>query len=138
MSEDVEDFEYTPKPEFEGPFTIFNEENEMQLIQRFFDHIREVNFLVFKCYLYVLIYIASECHIKQQSFDVYVVNVFNLYNLQIRPHIFVTYNGDFFDWPFVEARAGFHGLDMHREIGFQRDKSGTYLCRTAIHMDCLW
>lgn len=24
---------------------------------------------------------------------------------EIRPQIFVTYNGDFFDWPFVEARA---------------------------------
>lgn len=29
VSEDVEDFEYTPKPEYEGPFTIFNEEDEV-------------------------------------------------------------------------------------------------------------
>ena len=29
--------------------------------------------------------------------------------LDVRPHIFVTYNGDFFDWPFVEARAAAHG-----------------------------
>ena len=28
VSQDIEDFEYTPKPEFEGPFTIFNESNE--------------------------------------------------------------------------------------------------------------
>lgn len=27
-----------------------------------------------------------------------------------RPHIFVTYNGDFFDWPFMETRAHAHGL----------------------------
>ena len=26
---DEEDFEYTPKPEFEGPFIVFNEENEL-------------------------------------------------------------------------------------------------------------
>ena len=26
---DVEDFEYTPKPEYEGPFTIFNEPDEV-------------------------------------------------------------------------------------------------------------
>lgn len=42
ISEDVEDFEYTPKPEFEGFFTIFNEPDENSLLQRFFDHIMEV------------------------------------------------------------------------------------------------
>lgn len=29
VSEDVEDFEYTPRPEFEGPFIIFNEPDEV-------------------------------------------------------------------------------------------------------------
>ena len=29
VSEDIEDFEYTPKDEYEGPFTVFNEENEV-------------------------------------------------------------------------------------------------------------
>ncbi|XP_073973254.1 DNA polymerase epsilon catalytic subunit 1 isoform X2 [Rhodnius prolixus] len=96
ISEDVEDFEYTPKPEFEGFFTLFNEPNEAALITRFFDHIME-----------------------------------------IRPHIFVTYNGDFFDWPFVEARAAVHGIDMKQEIGFAQDKTGVYSCRPAMHMDCL-
>ena len=62
ISADVDDFEYTPKPEFEGPFIVFNEDDEKATIQRFFDHI-----------------------------------------LDVRPHIFVTYNGDFFDWPFVEV-----------------------------------
>jgi len=28
MSADVEDFEYTPRPEFEGIFTVFNEPDE--------------------------------------------------------------------------------------------------------------
>jgi DNA polymerase epsilon subunit 1 len=32
VSEDISDFEYTPKPEFEGPFTIFNENNEVLFI----------------------------------------------------------------------------------------------------------
>ncbi|XP_033149828.1 DNA polymerase epsilon catalytic subunit A [Drosophila busckii] len=96
ISCDVADFEYTPKPEFEGNFIIFNEENEMQLIQKFFDHIMEV-----------------------------------------RPHIVVTYNGDFFDWPFVETRAAVYDLDMKQEIGFAKVRDGNYLCRPAIHMDCL-
>ena len=42
VSEDVEDFEYTPKPEYDGPFIILNEENEQALLQRFIDHILEV------------------------------------------------------------------------------------------------
>lgn len=96
ISCDVDDFEYTPKPEFEGNFIVFNEANEMDLIQKFFDHIMEV-----------------------------------------RPHIVVTYNGDFFDWPFVETRAAVYDLDMKQEIGFSKSRDGNYLCRPSIHMDCL-
>ena len=29
---DVEDFEYTPKPEYEGPFTIINEPDEVDIV----------------------------------------------------------------------------------------------------------
>lgn len=28
---DVEDFEYTPKPEYEGPFTVLNEPDEVRI-----------------------------------------------------------------------------------------------------------
>ncbi|XP_019718434.1 DNA polymerase epsilon catalytic subunit A [Hippocampus comes] len=94
VSENIEDFEFTPKPEYEGPFTVFNEDDEVALIQRFFDHIQET-----------------------------------------KPNIIVTYNGDFFDWPFVETRASVHGLSMHREIGFQKDSQGEYKSSQAIHMD---
>ncbi|GAA5871954.1 hypothetical protein JCM8547_006199 [Rhodosporidiobolus lusitaniae] len=38
---DIEDFEYTPKPDYEGPFTIFNEADEPATIRRFFEHFRE-------------------------------------------------------------------------------------------------
>lgn len=55
--------------------------------------------------------------------------------LDVKPHIFVTYNGDFFDWPFVEARALKHGIDMMREIGFSKDTQGEYKCHQAAHMD---
>ena len=41
VSEDVEDFEYTPK-DYPGPFIIFNEKDELGLIRRFFDHVREI------------------------------------------------------------------------------------------------
>ncbi|CAB1321597.1 unnamed protein product [Coregonus sp. 'balchen'] len=94
VSEDIEDFEFTPKPEYEGPFTVFNEPDEAGLIQRWFEHVQET-----------------------------------------KPQIFVTYNGDFFDWPFVETRAAHHGLNMYREIGFQKDNQGEYRASQAIHMD---
>ena len=31
VSEDIDDFEYTPKPQYHGPFIVFNEENEKDL-----------------------------------------------------------------------------------------------------------
>ena len=49
----------------------------------------------------------------------------------------MTYNGDFFDWPFIAARAAKHGLDMHAELGFRVAKSGECLAKGAVHMDCL-
>ena len=29
MGEDVEDFEYSPRPEYQGPFRVFNEPSEV-------------------------------------------------------------------------------------------------------------
>ena len=94
VSEDIEDFEYTPKPEFEGPFSIFNEKNEIDLINRFFEHIKE-----------------------------------------LKPNVYVTFNGDFFDWPFVDSRAALHGISMTKEIGVFKNSSGEYRCRFASHLD---
>ncbi|KAK0426248.1 hypothetical protein QR680_009605 [Steinernema hermaphroditum] len=94
VSADVEDFEYTPKPEFPGRFTVLNEKDEKATIVAFFDHIRRV------------------C-----------------------PSIMVTYNGDFFDWPFVEARAAYHGIDMLEDIGFSKDSQDEYKSPNCIHMD---
>lgn len=94
VSEDIDDFEYTPKPEYEGQFTVVNEPDESSLLQRFFEHV-----------------------------------------LEVKPNIFVTYNGDSFDWPFVEARAAHHGISMYEEIGFVADAQGEYKSRPSIHMD---
>ncbi|KAB8292935.1 hypothetical protein EYC80_007299 [Monilinia laxa] len=96
VSEDIEDFEYTPKPEYDGPFMIFNEPDEKAVIERFFLHIKEA-----------------------------------------RPTVIATYNGDFFDWPFVDARASVNGIDMYREIGWRRSQSDDqYICDYSAHMDC--
>ncbi|KAG8146108.1 hypothetical protein E2320_012505 [Naja naja] len=34
VSEDIEDFEFTPKPEYEGPFCVFNEPDEIEIDDR--------------------------------------------------------------------------------------------------------
>ena len=47
-----------------------------------------------------------------------------------------TFNGDFFDFPFLDARAKANGIDMFQEIGFAKDSEDEYKCRTCVHMDC--
>lgn len=93
VSEDIEDFEYTPKPEYEGRFEVHNEPNEKQMLEHFFTHIRRV-----------------------------------------KPNIIVTYNGDFFDWPFVEARAKVHGMNFQALAGVREDQ-GEYKGHFVSHLD---
>jgi DNA polymerase epsilon subunit 1 len=52
-----------------------------------------------------------------------------------RPQIVVTYNGDFFDWPYVETRAKHHGMDMYKETGVQQVNDGEYRGRCSVHLD---
>jgi len=39
---DIEDFEFSPKPEFEGPFKVINVADEAALLREWFDHMRRV------------------------------------------------------------------------------------------------
>lgn len=98
VSEDIDDFDYTPRPEYPGPFTVYNVADEQALLKKWFSHIREV-----------------------------------------RPSVMVTYNGDWFDFGFIDQRAKVHGLSMRKEIGFYRDRvDEIYRSTYAIHMDCLY
>jgi DNA polymerase epsilon subunit 1 len=57
----------------------------------------------------------------------------------VKPTVFVTYNGDFFDWPFIDKRASICGLNMAQEIGFAPNVAGEYISSYASHMDCfMW
>ncbi|VEL10531.1 unnamed protein product [Protopolystoma xenopodis] len=82
--------------------------------------------------------------------EVSVLGAFFEHIRRVRPNVIVTYNGDNFDWPFVEARALHYGIRMTEEIGFSRNTShsgmgaaagassdGDYLSRCCVHMDCL-
>ena len=48
VSQDIDDFEYTPKPEFPGEFIVFNEPNEKALITRWIEEMHE-----YKPHIYV-------------------------------------------------------------------------------------
>lgn len=47
-----------------------------------------------------------------------------------------TFNGDFFDMPFLCARAKVNGIDMFLETGFAKDSEDEFKSRTCVHMDC--
>ena len=52
-----------------------------------------------------------------------------------KPLIFITYNGDFFDWPFIDKRAQVYGwslLDRCNIASFD----DTYYGKQALHLDC--
>ncbi|KAI6112282.1 hypothetical protein EDD16DRAFT_1176350 [Pisolithus croceorrhizus] len=95
VSEDIEDFEYTPKEGYEGPFVVFNEKDEAATITRFFQHIQDT-----------------------------------------KPTVMATFNGDFFDFPFLCARAKANGIDMFMETGFAKDSEDEFKSRCCVHMDC--
>ncbi|KAF8443966.1 hypothetical protein L210DRAFT_3759100 [Boletus edulis BED1] len=95
VSEDIEDFEYTPKEGYEGPFTVYNEKDEAATITKFFEHIQDV-----------------------------------------KPTVIATFNGDFFDFPFLFARAKENGIDMFLETGFAKDSEDEFKNRCCVHMDC--
>ncbi|XP_019095087.1 PREDICTED: DNA polymerase epsilon catalytic subunit A-like [Camelina sativa] len=96
VGEDIEDLEYTPKPEFEGYFKVTNVKDEVELLQKWFSHMQE-----------------------------------------LKPGIYVTYNGDFFDWPFIERRASHHSIKMNEELGFRCDlNQGECRAKFACHLDC--
>ena len=47
-----------------------------------------------------------------------------------KPNIFVSFNGDFFDWPFIRDRSKVYGIDLQTETGF-REINGEFRGRSA-------
>jgi DNA polymerase epsilon subunit 1 len=66
---------------------------------------------------------------------------------ELRPHVLVTYNGDFFDWPYVEARCAKHrdlSLSLYKQLGIRSNASASsaasgseceYTGRCVVHLD---
>jgi DNA polymerase epsilon subunit 1 len=57
VSKDIEDFEYSPKPSFPGPFKVFNVENEEAVLRKFISHVQVRN--LFGNTLYPLVIYVS-------------------------------------------------------------------------------
>jgi DNA polymerase family B, exonuclease domain len=38
---------------------------------------------------------------------------------ELRPHVVVTYNGDFFDWPYVDKRCAKYGISLYSDLGIK-------------------
>ncbi|KAF8298815.1 putative DNA polymerase epsilon catalytic subunit [Trypanosoma cruzi] len=55
-----------------------------------------------------------------------------------KPNVYVTYNGDYFDFPFIHARSLFHQLSMREEIGFTQGAEGAFLNHKIPHLDCFY
>jgi DNA polymerase epsilon subunit 1 len=104
VGEDIQPFEYTPKSEYESHFTIFNVEDEV--ILDYFELILKLSTL----------------------------KKFFSHMREVKPNVYVTFNGDYFDWPFIEARAKAHKLNLFEEIGVRSD-NGEYKCKYGAHLD---
>jgi len=46
------------------------------------------------------------------SFQIELITLWFSHMKEVKPGIYVTYNGDFFDWPFLERRATHLGFNM--------------------------
>lgn len=56
----------------------------------------------------------------------------------VKPFIFVTFNGDFFDWPYIQDRAKTYGMNLETEIGIVQNSMGEFIGRFNVHMDCYY
>lgn len=54
-----------------------------------------------------------------------------------KPLIITSFNGDKFDWPFIEERCLQNGFYMSKELGIRRsEEMAEYYGKFMIHMDC--
>jgi DNA polymerase epsilon subunit 1 len=112
VSEDIEDFEYTPKEGYEGPFIVFNEPDEVSST-----HEKVTN-------------------VYSLSFQASTIRRFFKHIQDVKPTVMATFNGDFFDFPFLYARSKAHDIDMFLETGFAKDSEDEFKSRCCVHMDC--
>ena len=79
---------------------MFNVANEEALLRKFITHVqvRNISKLIF--------YFLQE------------------FSQELKPHVIVTYNGDKFDWPYVEVRCSkYRGINLYSSMGIKCQRS---------------
>lgn len=58
---------------------------------------------------------------------------------RLKPLVLTTYNGDFFDVPYIMLRAQTNGIDITKELGLMEQRNGFFVGKHVfLHMDCLY
>lgn len=57
--------------------------------------------------------------------------------IDYKPTIITSFNGDKFDWPFIENRCVELNLNVEAELGIRKsEETGEYFGRYLSHLDC--
>ena len=77
-----------------------------------------------------------------------LLNKFLTHIQELSPHVIVTYNGDYFDWPYVESRCELYNFSIYKYLGIKSSKGPTgskggimnggdveYTGRCMVHLD---
>lgn len=84
---------------FAGPFKVINVDNEEKMLRYFISHIQ-----------------VGQLHLWLEMLTI-------IHMQELKPHIIVTYNGDRFDWPYVESRCGkYSQLSLYENLGIRSIK----------------
>ncbi len=57
---------------------------------------------------------------------------------EVQPHILTSFNGDKFDWPYIETRGTLHNLNLESVSGVKNQENFEYFGRFMIHLDCFY
>jgi DNA polymerase epsilon subunit 1 len=83
-------------------------------------------------YTYIYIYIHIQALLRK----------FISHVQELRPHVIVTYNGDFFDWPYVDKRCSkYADMSLYKHLGIQSISAtgeatdAEYTGRCMVHLD---
>ncbi|CAD7929802.1 unnamed protein product, partial [Amoebophrya sp. A25] len=107
VAEDIDDFEYTPKPEYEGIFKIYNEPNEKATLLRFFELIRDVG-----------------------------PHVITTFNGDFFDFNFIRIRADLLMGEYEGKEQPAWSTVMYKEVGIGQERQGYYTGKWITHLDC--
>ena len=139
VSEDVGDFEYTPMPKYPGPFQVRPSADCVHKRRRFQACLT----------LPALTAPGINRQVFNEANEEAMLRKFIEHVQELRPHVIVTYNGDFFDWPYIDARCKKHPSigSLYHSLGIKSSASPSagaaagarmeaeYTGRCCVHLD---